>query len=276
MLGIIVILIVAITSVWIYLDATKNKIGKIANEKGMFNISAGEWAAGALLLWIIVFPAYLIKRNALIEKAKEFPVDIKARALKAILLSVIGGSIILIAIPVYMASISSDPSSSNNSEVGSPNENAVSSVPVKMSFNTENKSISLNGNMVVAMHKINDMGINSVWDNSEIITAEALTKSPYSSIGKLCKISGKIYKVEELPPGEFKGHWSELLLLTDNLNSPLGITTIDFIYNGDISNIRSGQIITCAGFFIGTFDSENALGGKVEAVAFVGNDVRVK
>lgn len=65
-----------------------------------------------------------------------------------------------------------------------------------------------------------------------------------------------------------------MLLLTDNPNSPLGITTIDFIYNGDISKIKSGQIITCAGFFIGTFDSANAMGGRVEAVTMVGNNAR--
>ena len=277
MFGTIVILIVAITSIWIYLDATKNKIGKIENEKSMFNISAGEWAAGSLLLWIVVFPAYLIKRKSLVEKAKEFPVEAKGRGLKTILLaSIVFGIIILIAIPVYLKSISNDPSASNNSEINSPNEKSVSNVPVKMSFDTTNKSISLNGNIDVAMNKINDLGTNSVWDNSKPTTAEILTKSPYSAIGNLYKIIGKIYKVEELPPGGIKGHWSELLLLTDNPNSPLGATTIDFLYNGDITNIQSGQIITCSGFFVGTFESDNSVGGKVEAITLVGNDLRLK
>lgn len=147
---------------------------------------------------------------------------------------------------------------------------------IKTSFNTTDKSITSNGNIVVAMEKINQMDMNQTWNDALPTTAEVLTKSPYSAIGKLYKITGEVYKIEELPPGTFKGHWAEILLLTNNPNSPLTVTTIDFIYNGNISKIQSGQIITCAGFFIGTFDSANAMGGKVEAVVFVGNDVRLK
>lgn len=149
-------------------------------------------------------------------------------------------------------------------------------LPKQNTFDLSNKTVTNNGNMAVAVELLHSDSNNSVWDRSETITAESLTKSPYSSIGKLRKITGRIYKVEELPPKGLKGRWSELLLLTDNPNSPLGTTTVDYIYNGDISKIRSGQIITCAGYFVGTFDSENAMGGKVEAVVIVGNDVRRK
>lgn len=160
----------------------------------------------------------------------------------------------------------------DNSSRGDKTQNSQSQI----SFDTSNKLVSANGNIVVAVNKIHNMDINSVWNNSKSITAEALTKSPYSAIGNLYKIIGKVYKAEELPPGESKGHWSEILLLTDNPNSPLGVTTIDFIYNGSILSIKSGQILTCAGFFVGTFESENAMGGKVEAVTFVGNNARLK
>ena len=127
---------------------------------------------------------------------------------------------------------------------------------------------------MVGVEKITGMDINNVWNEAQIITAETITKSPYSAIGKLHKISGEVYKTEELPPDKFKGRWSEILLLTKNPNSHLGVTTIDFLYNGDTSHIKSGKVITCAGYFVGTFESENAMGGKVEAITFVGNNAR--
>jgi len=148
-------------------------------------------------------------------------------------------------------------------------------VPIQTSFNTTDKSITSNGNLTVAIEKINHMDMNQVWNDTQYTNAEILTKSPYSAIGKLQKIKGKLYKIEELPPDN-KGHWSEMLLLTDNPNSPLGVTTIDFMYNGNTSEIRSGQIITCVGFFIGTFESKNAMGGEVEAVTLVGNNARIE
>ncbi len=67
------ILVICATSMWVYWDATANKIGKIEGEGGLFNMSAGAWAAVTLGLWIVGFPAYLINRSRLIEKAKEHP-----------------------------------------------------------------------------------------------------------------------------------------------------------------------------------------------------------
>ena len=64
MLNSIIIAVVAVSAVWVYLDATKNKIGKIPDGKGMFNMSAGAWCAVTLGLWIIGFPAYLINRDS--------------------------------------------------------------------------------------------------------------------------------------------------------------------------------------------------------------------
>ncbi len=87
----IIVAVIAVTAVWVYLDATKNKIGKIPDGKGMFNMSAGAWGIVTLLLWIIGFPAYLIKRGDLIGKAKENPVEAKGRGGKAAALSIVGG-----------------------------------------------------------------------------------------------------------------------------------------------------------------------------------------
>lgn len=96
MLDVIIITVTAVSSVWVYLDATKNKIGKITDQKGMFNMSAGAWGAVTLGLWIIGFPAYLIKRGSLIEKAKENPAEVSGRGGKAAALSIIGGLWVLI------------------------------------------------------------------------------------------------------------------------------------------------------------------------------------
>jgi len=71
--------IVVATSIWVYMDAIKNKIGKIPNCKSIFNISAGDWAICSLLLWVIVFPAYIINRNSLITIAKEHPIEATKR-----------------------------------------------------------------------------------------------------------------------------------------------------------------------------------------------------
>ncbi len=92
--GLMVAIIVA-SAIWVYLDATKNKIGKIPGENGMFNMSAGAWAVVTLLLWIIGFPAYLVKRASLIKRAKESPVDVSRRSVKTAALSVVGGLSIL-------------------------------------------------------------------------------------------------------------------------------------------------------------------------------------
>lgn len=107
MLNVIIITVIAASAVWVYLDATKNKIGKIPDGKGMFNMSAGAWGVVTLLLWIIGFPAYLIKRGALIEKAKENPIEISGRTGKAAVLSIVGslwvfmslGAIVLSGLP---------------------------------------------------------------------------------------------------------------------------------------------------------------------------------
>ena len=80
MLNSIIIAVVAVSAVWVYLDATKNKIGKIPDGKGMFNMSAGAWCAVTLGLWIIGFPAYLINRGDMIEKTKETPIVLKVVA----------------------------------------------------------------------------------------------------------------------------------------------------------------------------------------------------
>lgn len=81
--------IVTVSAIFVYFDATKNKVGKIPDKKGFLNMSAGMWSFGVLLLWIIIFPLYLFKRSSLIETAKENPQTVSMRGAKLALLSVI-------------------------------------------------------------------------------------------------------------------------------------------------------------------------------------------
>lgn len=87
----IMMFIVLGSALYVYYDASRHKIGKIPGDKGFFNLSAGMWATATLLLWIIAFPAYLIKRKSLIEKAKANPQESSNRNVKlGIMAGIIG------------------------------------------------------------------------------------------------------------------------------------------------------------------------------------------
>jgi hypothetical protein len=81
-----------------------------------------------------------------------------------------------------------------------------------------------------------------------------------------------VYKIEELPPNpSFPGKMTEVLLLADDKNSAVGATTIDCVCIGDTSHVKSNQPASCGGYFVGTYNTENAMGGTVEGLAVVGN-----
>ena len=151
-------------------------------------------------------------------------------------------------------------------------ENNPGPEPTQGTFNLKEKMVILNGNMPIAAMKLNGQPAEAVGQQSQDIKAAALTKNPYSSLGKLLKISGKIYRVEELPPDfGLPGHWSEISMLAPNRNAPLDTTNISFIFNGDVTDINSGHAITCAGYYIGNYESQNAMGGTLEALVIIGN-----
>jgi hypothetical protein len=57
-------IIVVVSAIWVYIDAKQIGVRK-GLISGMFDNGPGVWCAGTLLLWIVVFPAYLIKRGEL-------------------------------------------------------------------------------------------------------------------------------------------------------------------------------------------------------------------
>jgi len=91
--------VVTISSIWVYWDATSNKIGKIPHVSAFLNISAGTWALLTLPLWTFVFPLYLFKRSSLIIKAEEHPVTANNIGIK--LFSLAAASALLLYMALY-------------------------------------------------------------------------------------------------------------------------------------------------------------------------------
>lgn len=77
------LLVISLSALWVYWDASGHKIGKVPVKGGFFNKSAGTWGLVTLLFWVVVFPAYLIARHKLVAQARELPVDSPARRWKA-------------------------------------------------------------------------------------------------------------------------------------------------------------------------------------------------
>ena len=86
----ILVAVIGVSSVWVYLDASKHRIGKLGG-KGFFNLSAGGWGVVTMMLWIVGFPSYLIKRSGLKATAEDMPVTSPKRGLKAAGLGFWGG-----------------------------------------------------------------------------------------------------------------------------------------------------------------------------------------
>jgi hypothetical protein len=100
--GTTIVAIATIAAFWVYLDATKNKIGEIAGSKESWNFTAGGWAALTLLMWLVGLPAYVIKRQALLDRAQTAPVEVKNRAKGIVFLAFgaaawVGVSLLLVA-----------------------------------------------------------------------------------------------------------------------------------------------------------------------------------
>lgn len=137
------------TVFFIYYDATKNKIGKIPGENRFTNLSAGMWAFGAFMLWIIVFPLYLANRSKLIEKAKEHPQPVSepGRAIKLCLL----GALLLLSLTGSILDSSLFTSETTGGEMLSEMTGVwrgADGTMVTVDLASPNKSIKVNENTV--------------------------------------------------------------------------------------------------------------------------------
>lgn len=61
-MGLIFWAVIIGTSIWVFIDAKSIGIKK-GQVTGIADMGPGSWAAGCLLLWIVVFPLYLMKRG---------------------------------------------------------------------------------------------------------------------------------------------------------------------------------------------------------------------
>lgn len=63
---------VIVSSIWVFLDAKKIGVRK-GQVSGICNMGPGAWFLTNLFLWIIAFPAYLVKRNSYLEINEKRP-----------------------------------------------------------------------------------------------------------------------------------------------------------------------------------------------------------
>jgi hypothetical protein len=154
-------------------------------------------------------------------------------------------------------------------------ESVAPDVVPEPQFTTNDKSVKSNGNILIAARIVNETKANGTLNGSQKVPLQQLMLKPYSYLGKLVSLSGRIYKIEQLPPDRgLPGDWYEILLIGENPNSPLGMTTIDCMYKGDASSLKPKSIMEFSGYFVGTADSPNSVGGRVEAVMLIGNAIQ--
>ena len=171
MITVLIPLIVVASAIWVYWDATSNCIGKIEDDRGLFNMSAGAWAIVALLLWIVGLPAYLVKRGDLIERAKKTPVNVNGRGGKLAALTLAGAGFMVMSAGVPIGGAL--PGCSSDDTTGLVGQ-IVSDMPV----------VRLAGAQFVAVKGTTELGYNSGSEirscSGTLITTAGETKIQYS------------------------------------------------------------------------------------------------
>lgn len=66
MLGIILVLVIIATSIWVAIDSSNLGAGRGALGGGFLDMGPASWFFVCLLLWIIGFPCYLVARSKLV------------------------------------------------------------------------------------------------------------------------------------------------------------------------------------------------------------------
>jgi len=272
-MNLIVVFIVIVTSVWVLIDA-KNIGVKKGQITGLLNLGPWGWFICSLLLWIISFPCYLIKR---IQYKK-----INGKEGGSAVATAIGFFLVAVQIcAIVLSFISSATQTTGTDSIASQDPAHKTPANRTFTFNKDDKNVVINGNLPVAIEMHDWMAEKGAKPDlsaldGDLADISSITRKPYSAIGKIFKVRGKVYKIEELPPSasRSKTAWSEFLLLVKNPNSRGGATTVNFIYNGDTTSIKNNATLEIAGYFIGTYESTNAFGGQVEGLTFVGNVAR--
>lgn len=130
--------LVTFSALWVYADASQNKIGNTPH-KSLLNVGgAGWWGSLCLLLWIVAFPLYLLNRKKLINLAKEYPVESKHRNFKILVFFAI------FITSLWFSFISTSPKLPNCSDQSTINtlKSAISSTPAYKILNIQNIEIN--------------------------------------------------------------------------------------------------------------------------------------
>lgn len=141
-----------------------------------------------------------------------------------------------------------------------------------LDFNSVDTSIASNGNVAVAAQRLESLSPSEAWKNSSAVLPSKLMKNPHAMMGQLIKLTGSVYNIVEASQTKIpSGGWTELFMVVGNVNFPLGTISVDFTYNGEVRGVHSGETITCAGYFVGTYESKNAQDSTIECLSVVGN-----
>lgn len=68
--GLLVPFLLGASAAWVYADA-KKRGARRGLHPGLFDLGPGGWAVATFFLWIIAFPAYLIRRDEIAKRASQ-------------------------------------------------------------------------------------------------------------------------------------------------------------------------------------------------------------
>ena len=71
------------------------------------------------------------------------------------------------------------------------------------------------------------------------------------------------------------GKWSLIDVRVKNKNAPFGIMSVGIIFNGGPDEIDPDMRIAFAGYFVGTMEVQNLMGGNVDCPIFVTNSIKI-
>ena len=101
MLSFLLLCLIGASSIWVFWDASGNRIGDISDHVVGFRYSAVAWALATLFLWPIAFPYYLRLRTRMIHLAREHPVETPRKQVLGVVLLALGFMGISVAFPLF-------------------------------------------------------------------------------------------------------------------------------------------------------------------------------
>jgi len=69
-MGYLILLVIIGTTIWVGYDAHKNEISISAKKPYSINTGTVAWVITCLLLWIVTFPYYLVRRSKILRERK--------------------------------------------------------------------------------------------------------------------------------------------------------------------------------------------------------------